>query len=81
MEKEFLKSEGWLYQEVIVWKIKEQFGDEFVYRNENGNLAISRPVLNEFRKLTESTATWEPGERAWRRRHSGDDPNRRAASD
>lgn len=58
----------WLYQEIIVRKIKEKWGDEFTYRNQNGNPAISRAVLAEFRKLTADTLVWERGERAWRRR-------------
>jgi hypothetical protein len=34
-----------------------------VYENENGNLAINRQVLKEFRKLTEKTVVWERGVR------------------
>lgn len=37
----------------IVWKIQERFGQEFIHENENGNLAIGKDVLKEFRKLTE----------------------------
>jgi len=66
-----------LYQEVIVYKIRNDFGDEFVYTNENCNLAIDRKVLKEFRKLTEGTVVWERGERMWRKRKSHDPPNRR----
>ncbi|MGX9574083.1 DUF6953 family protein [Mesorhizobium sp. f-mel] len=62
------KKSHWLYQETVVYKIRQQFGDEYVYQNANGNLAISKAVLKEFRKLTEDTLVWERGERAWRPR-------------
>lgn len=65
---EFMGESHWLYQEVVARKIKEAWGDDFVYRNENGNLAISKGVLREFRKLTEETLVWERGEKAWRPR-------------
>lgn len=56
----------WMYQESIVYKIKSQFGKDFVYQNSNGNYAIDREVLKQFRKLTEGKAIWERGQRAWR---------------
>lgn len=66
----------YLYQEDVVWKIKQQFGADFVYDNENGNLAISKSVLREFRKLTEEDAVWERGARCWRKRNSIDGSGR-----
>lgn len=65
---ELMGNSHWLYQEVVVRKIRERWGDEYVYNNRNGNLAISKPVLKEFRKLTENSLVWERGERAWRPR-------------
>jgi len=62
----------WLYQETIVYKIKSQFGSDFVYTNANGNYAISKEVLKHFRKLTEGVAIWERGERAWRHLRNGE---------
>lgn len=62
-----------LYQEEIVYQIEEKFGSKFVYDNEAGNLAISREVLKEFRKLTEKTVVWSRIELCWRIR-SADDP-------
>lgn len=58
----------WLYQETVVWKMKQKWGDEYVYLNENGNYAISKQVLKAFRKMTEDRLIWERGERAWRPR-------------
>ena len=57
----------YLYQETVVYKIKNQFGPDFVYVNENGNLAIGKDVLREFRKITEGKAVWEKSEKAWRK--------------
>ncbi len=62
-----------LYQEEVVYQIEEKFGSKFVYDNEAGNLAISREVLKEFRKLTEKTVVWSRIELCWRIR-SADDP-------
>ena len=66
-----------LYQDVVVCEIESQYGDEFVYTNENGNLAISRKVLFEFRKLTVGKVVWSRGERYWRFKEDFDDPKSR----
>lgn len=68
-----------LYQEVIVYEIQDNFGDDFVYTNENGNLAIDRKVLAEFRKLTEGKVVWNRSERFWRSKEDSDDPDSRIA--
>jgi hypothetical protein len=65
-----------LYQETAVMRIRKQFGDEFSYRNTNGNYAIGKDVLKEFKKLSEDTLIWERGERAWRPRKPHDKPGR-----
>ena len=62
-----------LYQKQIVEDIKARFGEEFVYINENGNLAIDREVLGEFYGLTEQRVVWVQGARCWRWREP-DDP-------
>ena len=57
---------GYVYQEYLVHDIQEKFGDDFVYINENGNLAISKKVLNEFKKLKEqNNIEWYRSERCW----------------
>jgi hypothetical protein len=38
-----------LYQEDVVYEIEKKFGKKFVYTNENGNPAIDRNVLKEFK--------------------------------
>jgi hypothetical protein len=52
---EKLQPDTELFQEEAIEEIESKFGAEFVYENENGNLAINRQVLKEFRKLTEKT--------------------------
>lgn len=85
-----LKVAGWmlreldreeaLYQDVVAFEIKSRFGEEHVYINRNGNLAISKEVLSEFRKLTGMSVVWVRGERYWRRRDDHDHPNSRTVS-
>lgn len=67
-----LENQFWLYHETVVGKIKNQFGNEFVYQNRNGNLAIDRKVLTEFRKLTDGKIVWERSEKAWRKLKPGE---------
>lgn len=67
---------GFLYQETAVYDISENFGGEFTYENESGNLAISKAVLTEFRKISEKSVVWERGERMWRKREAYDEPGR-----
>jgi argonaute-like protein implicated in RNA metabolism and viral defense len=76
---EELEREKYLYQEVVVYEIQSKFGEEFTYINENGNWAIDKRVLREFRNLTENTVVWKRGERYWRFREDYDDPNKRQA--
>jgi len=75
---EQLRRSDTLYQEEAVFQIQELFGEGFCYENENGNLAIARSVLKEFRRLTVDSVVWERGERAWRWREPTDSPGRRA---
>lgn len=76
---EELKRVNYLYQETVVYDIASKFGEEFTYHNQNGNLAIDRQVLREFRKLTGDRVVWERGERLWRFRESYDPPGKRQA--
>jgi hypothetical protein len=73
---EQLQKQHSLYQETVVYHIKQQFGDDFVYINQNGNLAINKDVLKEFRKLTGDDVIWERGSRMWRERAKYDQEGR-----
>lgn len=74
-----LNEDETLYQEEVVYEIQERYGDEFVYDNENGNPAIHRKVLAEFRKLTEGKVVWISTERYWRFAQDSDDPTSRVS--
>ena len=65
MINEILKK-GYVYQEYLVHDIQEKFGEEYVYVNENGNLAISKKVLNEFKKLKDVNGIeWDRSDKSW----------------
>ena len=74
---EELKRVRFLEQETAVFEIARRFGSEFVYANDNGNDAIDRGVLKEFRKLSGTNVVWERGERLWRFRQRYDEPGKR----
>lgn len=65
-----------LYQETVVRQIRNEFGEEWSYRNANGNWAIDKRVLAAFRRLSDDDVIWERGDRAWRRRREHDKPGR-----
>jgi hypothetical protein len=76
-----LNEDATLYQDVVVSEIQDEFGEAFVYTNDNGNLAIDRKVLAEFRKLTDGKVVWNRGERFWRVKESFDNPDSRVADE
>ncbi len=80
MRRELESEAGYLSQADAAAQIDSHFGDEFVYTNENGNLAISRKVLAAFKKLTATDVVWDRRERAWRKRDP-DDPEGRRQTD
>jgi len=67
-----LETAPWLYQETVVYVIRDKFGDGFTYQNSSGNLAIGRGVLKEFKIITGDRVVWEGGAKAWRKRRDGD---------
>jgi hypothetical protein len=71
-----LNSVGVLYQDEAAHRISQDFGDDATYENENGNLAIAKPILTAFNKLTGKDVVWVRSERFWRRREPEDLPGR-----
>ncbi len=62
-----LQTNDYLLQEQIVLDIKKEFGEEFVYINENGNPAIAKKVLTVFGKLKkEYDIEWDNHDKSWR---------------
>lgn len=62
-----IESNKWLDQGTTVYQIEKEFGEDFVYQNANGNLAISKSVLKNFRKISEGVVIWEKTEKSWRK--------------
>lgn len=71
-----LNRETYLYQDEAADGIQHEFGGEFVYENENGNLAISPEVLKAFKKLSGDDVVWERRSKMWRKREEYDEPGR-----
>ena len=66
-----------LMQQDAARAIQKDFGQEFVYNDKNGDLAVDRRVLYQFKKLSGDTAVWVACqsnwlEGFWRIRESGD---------
>lgn len=74
-----LRANDELLQIDAVAEVTAKFGQVCVYENENGNLAIHRDILSEFRKLTEPGFVWDRGERLWRKREEHDQSGKRQA--
>lgn len=68
---------GSLLQADAASGIEREFGSSFIYVNENGNPAIDKRVLREFRELTGDDVIWDRWEYKWRHRQPGDAPSRR----
>lgn len=71
MLKEF-KLRNYLNQSSAAAYIANHFGMKYVYINQNGNYAIERSILREFRKLTPRNVVWSRSGQYWRLRRPGD---------
>jgi hypothetical protein len=71
-----VEQDGVLAQAVAVDEIAHRFGDEFVYENERGALAIDKRVLSAFLDVSRETVVWQRRGRFWRKREPGDGPGR-----
>lgn len=54
------------YQSSVVQRIREEFGEEWSYLNDNGRWAIDPKVLRSFRKLKDETVVWDRWDQSWR---------------
>ncbi|MEK3771964.1 hypothetical protein MKY14_25875 [Paenibacillus sp. FSL R5-0887] len=50
---------GTLHQTAAIEYVKENFGEEFVFVNENGNASLSKEVKKAFRKLHGGRIAWD----------------------
>jgi hypothetical protein len=62
-----LEDAGYLDQSSAAQRIREQFGDAFVYETLSGKLAISMSVLRAFGERSGDDVIWELGGTAWRK--------------
>jgi hypothetical protein len=54
-----LKNVGTLHQEEAVQYIRSNFGETFIYVNENGHTSIDKEVKKAFKKLHGGKAAWD----------------------
>jgi ABC-type Zn uptake system ZnuABC Zn-binding protein ZnuA len=54
-----VKSAGILYQSAAVEYIVREYGEMYIYVNENGNQSIAKDVKKAFKKLHGGRAAWE----------------------
>jgi hypothetical protein len=73
---EEIKTNDYLEQSGAACTIHDEFGDDFVYTNDNGNLAIAKKVLTAFNKLSGDDVVWLRGEKAWAPRQDYHEPGR-----
>ena len=62
---EEIRFKGNLYQTDAIEYVKTNFGEQFVYVNENGNPSLSKEVKKAFRKLHGGRIAWERDSFMW----------------
>jgi len=73
---EEVQDADFLTQKRAAREIRDRFGEEFVYKNENRNWAIRGDVLEAFREASGNEIIWKKGTRRWRVRRETDKPGR-----
>lgn len=56
---EEIRFKGILYQTEAIRHVREQFGEEFVFINEQGNASLDKEVKKAFRKLHRGRIAWD----------------------
>jgi len=54
-----IRNKGNLHQREALDYIERNFGESFVYVNDNGNRSLSRDVIKAFRKLHGGRVAWD----------------------
>lgn len=62
---EELRKAGVLYQTAAVNYIKDHFGEQFIYVNDNGHESIDKEVKKAFKKLHGGKAAWDRDSFYW----------------
>lgn len=76
MLRRFEDAGGYLDHEDAACNVSAIFGEPYAITGDNGNVRIAREVLAAFRSRSRDVV-WDRSERAWRRRHGGDEPGTR----
>jgi hypothetical protein len=58
-------------------QIRLTFGEDHLYKNDNGNWAIKKGILDAFRKLTPEGVVWSRSDQQWRKRQHYDPAGKR----
>lgn len=56
---ETLKNAGLLYQADAVDHIRKNYGEQYIYTNENGHASIDKEVKKAFKKMHGGKAAWD----------------------
>ncbi|GKJ89907.1 TPA: hypothetical protein MCW73_001753 [Klebsiella pneumoniae] len=73
-----IQKDGCLYQDDVVDHLVKAKSEELLVENADGNLALSRQILNLFMKHTAEDVVWVKPQRYWRYRVAEDEPGREA---
>ncbi|KAB5494898.1 hypothetical protein F8564_19895 [Serratia sp. RJAL6] len=73
-----LEADSCLYQDDVVDYLVKANEESFLTENSDGNLVLSRPVLDAFKQLTAENVVWVRSGFYWRYRVAEDEPGRNA---
>jgi len=73
-----LEKEYCLYQDDVVDMLVKAKYEEHLRENSDGNQVLAKTVLNQFKKLNETTVVWVGSGKYWRLRVKEDEPSRTA---
>ncbi|GIP24264.1 hypothetical protein [Paenibacillus sp. J22TS3] len=54
-----IRQRGILRQEEAIEYVRSHFGEQYVFRNENGNVSLAKEVRNAFRKQHGGRVAWD----------------------
>ncbi|WP_442956093.1 DUF6953 family protein [Paenibacillus sp. MMO-177] len=54
-----IKFRGMLRQEEAIEHVKQHFGEQYIFVNENGNASLEKEVKKAFRKLHKGRIAWD----------------------
>jgi hypothetical protein len=71
-----IERDGCVYQDDVVDMLTKNDGEQLLRENADGNLVLSKPVLDAFMKVSVPAIVWVKPERYWRPRVAEDEPGR-----